>query len=333
MRGNSLAPIVLALSALPGARGQQDARPSSTIALEAALDRLPRIDEERSWNAAREAWDIPTAVSWMAEYVAAGGTLTDEQWRRALTRSQAIRVRERWPAGEPFAVGMDVPSWLPLTEIRLDPERTTLSSARAGSTVGGWCGNWFNAVRSRWRYQELGRLEPGLQELRFRVVVERGSPRSSARRRDRDSPPAVLWTGSLAFQIEVVPTLADVLPAAHGAELDAEVRNMLHTGLVYPTFLYVYADYEQVPSLSTMSVSLELALLDGEVLQGMETLVPVPRPVVSESVGWELPAFPAYDSHWLIRVRGRGKDALRNWDATRYWDGEFTIALRDEEWW
>ena len=41
-----------------------------------------------------------------------GDVLTAEQWKRALVSTGALRVRERWPAGVPFAVSAREPEWL-----------------------------------------------------------------------------------------------------------------------------------------------------------------------------------------------------------------------------
>jgi hypothetical protein len=51
-----------------------------------------------------------------------------------------------------------------------------------------------------------------------------------------------------------------------------------------------------------------------------------------ESVSWDLSVTTSATLRWSIRVRGRSTGVLRNWDATTYWDGEFTIPLADVEW-
>jgi hypothetical protein len=35
------------------------------------------------------------------------------------------------------------------------------------------------------------------------------------------------------------------------------------------------------------------------------------------------------DPNWTVRVRGDGEMALRDFSATKYWAGEFTLPLKD----
>ena len=325
--------VTLALfgsSALLGARG--GAPPLDIRTADEAIEQLPPIGQDARWTG--KEWVVHPAAAWLTEYLAKGGPLTDEQWRRALSKSRAIRVRQRWPVDEPFAIGMEVPRWLPLTEIRLSSEISALSSARAGSLVPSRCGNCTDSARRRARYQVLGMLassEP--QVLRYQVVVERGPPPKSFYARRSDPPPegppaGVLWTGSVEFTVELVPELVNVVPAFQDEELDAEIHKLLVETLWEDHLLLVGVDFEAAPRVSNTALSFELTLFEGQEERGTKTFLALANPgLINQGVNWDLPAPLADPSLWSIRVRGRPTEVLHDWDALRYWDGEITISL------
>ena len=176
--------------------------PQAELTLETALAQLPSIEQQGKFDLHKKEWDFVPAVDWLSEYIAQGGTLTDEQWREALLRSGAIRMRARWPTDLPLAISIEIPVWLGwYTEIRLTPADASLRPATGGTMSRITCGNCADGAWRRARYQELGTLAPGSHALGFAVVVERGEARSTYVQRPGIAPPdgppaAVLWNGS-----------------------------------------------------------------------------------------------------------------------------------------
>ena len=316
--------------------GPQDrAAPPAELTLETALAQLPPIEHQGTFDRDKGEWDFVPAVDWLTEYLAHGGTLTDEQWRQALLRSGAIRVRTRWPADLPLAVGIERPVWLGwLTEVRLTPTDSSLRPAKGGTMLPVSCGNCADGRRRRARYQELGRLAPGFHMLGFEVVVERGEARSVYEQRRNAAPPqgpaAVLWKGSLTFMVEVVSTLDDVLPGAHGDALDSAVRRAIDVDVFEGGDLVLRADVDRVPELATTAVSLEVQLCEGPLVRGQESRMILDRPgFIDQAVSFELASELTNTSEWTVRVRGVSNDVLHAWNAQRWWDGELVIALAD----
>ncbi|NOT32380.1 MAG: hypothetical protein HOP15_18195 [Planctomycetes bacterium] len=327
--------LLLGICRLPAWQQPSPAEAPPIQTADEALERLPPIGREGTFDKQRMAWNFDPAVSWLKDHLARGGTLSDEQWRRALLRSGSFRVRERWPIDRPFAVSVEIPAWLPLSEIRLSTGDSGDFEGRAGSTSPLMCGNCAASARMRWRYQELQVLPLGSQTVSFQVVVERGSDTGPSRLR-RDTPPpegppaGVLWKGTLDFQIQGVATFEEALPAAHDEVLNATVRRAIGVAIVNDRRLWVDGDVDRVPELATTGLSLEIELREGTTVRETESLVVIDRPgAFSQSVGWDLPADLTDPSNWSVHVRGRAAEALHAWNAQRYWDGELVIPLAD----
>jgi len=307
MEITALTVALLLLSQEPSNAGKS-AVDAATAAVDASLDRLA-----------------------LGAHLAAGGTLTDEQWQRALLRSGAIRVRERWPAEVPFAVCMEMPAWLQRSEVRLYTEGHAAPVARASSGLID-CGNCAAAATMRWWYQELEPLPLGEQVVSFQVTVERFRPRSlGSLRRDAAAAvgpePGVLWRGTVSFPVEVVPKIDDVLPVVRGAEIDAAVRRMLQVSVENEEWLRV--DAELAPEFATTALSLELELFEGTTSRGIEKLWVADRPTFGGSlVQWKLPEENADLSSWSVHVRSDAAGALQSWSAVKRWEGEFVVPLK-----
>src|SRR5262245_66275343 len=108
--------------ALTAALATQTRSPSavSGAALDELIANLPAVGFESDpmpeppWRALRPG------VATMQECVAEG-TLTDDQWRRALTRTGVVRWREAWPREVPFAISMQLPEWMGTARITMTP--------------------------------------------------------------------------------------------------------------------------------------------------------------------------------------------------------------------
>ena len=323
----------LALSGLAralDAQGLPSATASPTLGIDAAIERLPRIGAEYTWNKDRRDWDYDTAVLHLRDHLANGGSLSDKQWQLALRNSQAIRVRERWPAGVLFAMCMEMPSWLPNCQIRLYAEDHAPPLARASSGLIG-CGNCAAAATEGGWYQELECLPLGKQTVSFQVTVERLRPRSFDSRRNAAASvaptPGVLWRGTVSFPVEVVPKIDDMLPAVRGEDADTALRRILDLSVVNDEWLRIDAEF--APEFKGTAVALELELFEGTTARGTERLWVADRPTFGgSSVQWKLPEENADLSNWSVHVRSDAAGALRSWGAVKRWEGEFVVPLR-----
>jgi len=327
--------LCVVLSAVSAA--QDASRVLAQAELQATLEALPPVEDELGNDG---SWCPAPVVERLARHLEAGGTLSDAQWRLALLRAGVLRAHARWPVDAPFAVGMAVPRWLPRpTEVRAVPQRPEWQAANAGGLHLERCGTCAASQRRRERYQELGALPLGRHELVFDVTVERGDrgrelALDGAELRVAGDP---LWHGELHLTVEVVPTLAEALPPAHDAGLDAAVRRLLDAHLYTFTHFYdvsldLSADRAPFPELAALGLTLEVALVeDGARVHELGRVAVPERGENSRGrcSPWNLPCNKAELSRWSLRVRGVRGDALRSWNAERWWDGELVLPLEE----
>ena len=227
-----------ALALLPAtlAAGQQDSAQDptqdwGTLDLDSLISRLPTIGSERSWDEDNRKWVKHPAVLQFQDRIGGGVQLSDTQWSAALLKSGAIRMRNKWPKDVPLAISMRDPAWLPLCEIEMTPTTpSSLSPAKAGSTVGEFCGTCALGREERAAHQVLGALPPGKHEVTFAVQIERGTPLFGP---EEDVPPqGVVWAGHMAFTVEIVSSIDEVLPPLSEETLDDAVAESLWMQLV-----------------------------------------------------------------------------------------------------
>ena len=285
------------------------------------IERLPLIERQWHYDAENEVIWEPEVLA-MRDYLDGGGLLSDAQWRLALVRSGAIRVRERWPVQEPFAISVEVPAWLKNSKLTVEPVRSDFTSAQATSTSGG-CGNCAMSSGLRARYQTIGVLALGPQVLELRITVERipawrrrGAPAQS---------PKILWQGILAPTVEGVHAIEEVLPGASDPELDAAVRRALDIHRVEEVSLF--GKVAHVPELVDTSVSLHVEVRRGNEVHDEATLALQRRNAFVQSVILDVPDRSL--SGWNLHVRGVPESTLREWNARRHWNGELVIPLEE----
>ncbi|MBI5431884.1 MAG: hypothetical protein HZA52_03525, partial [Planctomycetes bacterium] len=117
--------LVVALLGLARAAFAQAPR---ELTLDERIDALPPIGCVEH----RDARGRPSEAQEIAELRRAveARALSDEQWRRALSKSGAVRWRRRTVTGEPFLISLRRPAWLDGAELRLTPRLPGASTLR-----------------------------------------------------------------------------------------------------------------------------------------------------------------------------------------------------------
>lgn len=335
------------------------------LTLDELIDRVPRVEAELVQY--RESSVIPATSAELHRRLARGDTLTSDQWRRLLLGTGTLRVRERWPAGEPFALSLRKPAWLEPLVIVLDPLRTDvpLRSACVGFFYRGWCGNPVMHKPMAWLHQPLGRLPLGPQALELRIELwadaaddpkgfgadawleqhlardaEDSAPSLPARSLRR---PRLVATSEIALAIEIVPSLDDALPPLRSAAVDEAVRRalVLVEGVwsrgERNTLRFAPAEPRD-PLLEGLGLSLAVELVRaGEVheTRKLHRCESCEDEASHRQQPHECPlGLPDGFEHdarerarWSVRVRGVDEDALRSYDAVRRWSGTLELTL------
>jgi hypothetical protein len=349
---------LLAVLAAPLPSGAQDAAAEvvdlSALEVDELLERLSPLGREGRWDEVQQTWVTEPVVAELTRRIEECEPLTDAQWARALVRSGAVRMRSRWPEDRPLAVSMRVPRWLGVSQIRMQPRLAGLEPAEAGMLVSSSCGTYSSWVRQAALYQELGTLLPGPQHVAFDITVERG--RSWHRRSPAAPQPGVLWSGALAFDVEIVPSIDDAVPPARGAHLDRAVHDSI--GVSFSTWwidernqrtaiLVLDPDVAGHPALASTALSLDVELVhQGRVVQEVRLRATAYDPLaLGNSVNEaeprtiafctlrELPVACETDfaarAGWTLRVRGTSEGVHAIWEAETRWDGSLEIPISE----
>jgi hypothetical protein len=347
--------VISASSSMQDPREIVPARLDPTaLSLEELIDHLPVVGAEWIKPVARnQPWELVPVAAEFRDRVERGAVLTAEQWKRTLVSTGVLRLRERWPVSEPFAVSMRYPGWLVNTAIRLVPREAGLQPAEVGWLNGHpSCGTYAMQTKRAWLYQELGALPPGPRRLAFDLALERGRPyrRSSSRPAGESEPPVgPFFRGEIAFDVEIVPTIDQAIPPRSGPELDAAVRSTL--SLAFDdwssgrTALLVADPDIGNPLLSRLGLSLTIDILQGEQFVESAVLVPSSYDFLASGISvhdapeqpfaWTtLRKFPVALEHdaegrasWSVRVCGTSEHVLALWPAASYWNGTLTVSI------
>lgn len=328
---------------------QQRGQAWSTMDLDALISRLPPIGGEAHWDEDISTWIPHPAVAEFRNRIETGRRISDSQWARALVRVGAIRVRSEWPNDVPLAVSMRRPTWLPLCEIQMvSTDRPSIGVASAGSRWRERCGVAVVARHQRDLYQELSTLPIGHNEVGFGVTIERGEDPN----REPGGPPAMtVWNGTIVFPVDVVLTIDEVLPPVRDMRLDEAVASSLWIqrfgfirdgnrgvgeGLVF------WGHRSAFDSLQGVAVGIEAELWHDENLVETQRFVAKvdghADPANSEK-GWlrggthfERMPLDLRGNHeerqdWHFKVRSTTEGLLSSWEASKRWDGEFSISV------
>ncbi|MBI5434767.1 MAG: hypothetical protein HZA52_18185 [Planctomycetes bacterium] len=342
--------LVVALIGLACAAFAQEPR---ELTLDEHIDALPPMGCERHLDSLDHEWLWHPSAYVLSETVARG-KLTDEQWRRALLKSGAIRWRQRWPADEPFLVSVDLPDWTGGMRLSLTPRDSELASAVAGTLTPGFCFSGHLAARDWGHLLTLGPLEPGTRSVACDIAIE---TLDEAWFGATDVKPRVVWSGSLDLPVQLVPPNDTPLVAVASAELERAVRDSLSFSVTddydadhdafYPCVsAWLRVEPRAHAELVPLALALDFELLhDGVVVASQLAILdtqPVfahgPHPgaaapvelVIDASLG-RLPESAVTDiaerARWSLRVRGGRRGAAAVFHAAKYWKGEFTLPL------
>jgi hypothetical protein len=321
--------------------------------LDALIDRLPPIGSETVYNG--ERWELRPLPAEMKSRVEGGAKLTGEQWKRALLRTGALRIRTPWALPMPAAVSMRVPAWLDVTRIRMVPWDRRLNAVEVGSLVPETCGTYATWCYQDWMYQELGSLDLGRHRIQFDVNIERGEDvwlKHFPKEGVTAPPPGLVWQGAMEFELEVVPTWNDAIPPTSTPALDRAVGQSISVAFDdwahgRTAILVVDPNRLELSSLANVGLSLNVELWKGAQL--METLPMIPStydPIaqsisvaedgdrsIAFSVLKSLPLSLETDREarraWFLRVHGTGDRVWALWGAENRWSGTIDVPLDD----
>ncbi len=350
-----LAAIAIPQSEPPGVR---------TIALDDLIGSLP--PSECGWTRDEKQRSVPhPAVTELHRRLAEGLRMSDSQWERALLTAEVFRFRRVWPANVPFAISVQEPAWTSYawppeagTRVRAVPTETNLKAIEGGELIHGGCGNFELSRRKLSEYQETGLLGVGKHRIPFDVHVESGFAdglQGFGRTSQTPMPPLLIWSGRIAIDVEIVPTLEEAIPSVDSPELEDVVRRSLcrfppsddgeEDG---PSRIWVAFSAEGLDAskkLGETAMSLIVALYRNDELLGYGwTRVGQAggyRPCSSPKDRWIADAVDlgsvrlsrSTEADPLagleVRVRGVSRDVLRHWGAKAWWKGMVSIPLAD----
>lgn len=318
----------------------------SALSLDDLIDQLPDVGAEGHCGAKSDEWRLVPAVEEMKRRLGAGTALTAAQWQRALTRTGIVYFRSKWPVGEPVKVAVRDSNWLPLVHISLKPRDPSLTLLQGGTTLPEMCGVGTDSRTQVQLHQTVGALPLGKHLLLFDASFDRGEVAPGA---------GVFWRGELAFDVEVVATLAEAFPPKADSALDDAVRDSLGIHIRLGSgrdrrgkvFLVFDADTRAHPELETTAISAKVQLL-------RDNQVELDVPLTVQRYDFLLWGYSIYDgsakvfglaaldalpadalnnkdelARWKLRVEGTDAGILMLWHARTTWSGSFDAPLAD----
>lgn len=311
----------------------QDPAPDvSQLELHALVGLLRRHGDHEWELSAQKERPLPVlAEDELRERLRLGAVLDLGDWQTILLEKGYLQHRERWPKGEPFAIGLHVPWCCTGITLELAPHTAGWSKVRAsasdglGSCMGGSPGG----------YEVLGALFWTDREAVFDLRVTRGLPLTHPPPPGPRSRTDLL--GSIRIPVQAVPTLEQAVPRVSDPELEAEIRRLLRRGLsavdAHATELPCDAQVRLRLAAHPPGVLLSLrcrALESGREVVSFQTSLGTRD---TSRVLLDLPAHAVHSKEnardWTLALQGDNRFVLREWDATSYWAGELEIPLRD----
>lgn len=308
------------------------------------IDLLPHAETETGYDYAKcELIEHPIVID-MRQWILDGHQLTDAQWRKALSNSHVVFMREKWPVNEPLRICVQETRWLPFTEIRVTPKNFKKETLKVGTTGGMRCGTGAEWQREQMMNVELARLPLGNHRIDFDVEIEMGGSAwvPEARRT------GVLWRGNMSFDVEIVKSLDKAVPPINNPEIKEAIRQAIGV-CVSPTgqaTVIFDVGAASKPLLQSIAVSARVDLCrNGQAVESIRLKVDhyrlwgdpftiyadPPELFASE----RLTAISAKEFEngdlegWTLRITGTTKDLLRFWHANQYWHGTIEIPLKE----
>jgi hypothetical protein len=334
------------------------------LAMDELIERLPSVGCDGTSDE-RGRFTLDPVVAELRSRLEQGVRLTDAQWQRALLVSKVFRFRETWPAGISFDLSVHEPLWTSTsadpaigTRIRAILKDPELKAVEAGILYPSECG-LAAGLRALPAEEGIGPLSPGHHRILFDVFVESGVPdeprgfaRSASARLGSPAraptPPLLMWSGPVAIEVDVVPSLKDVMPAVDSHELrDLVRRSIFRLGPLskenessFPVLVFFDAGGNDVSVLAETAFSLTVELIRKDASSGVRWMMvgqaggfrPCPDPKHPWRAGpVELPPIPDGTSleDVAIRVRGVPKQVVRHQGARAWWNGTVTVPLAD----
>jgi hypothetical protein len=340
--------LVLALGRLTPAQdaASRPAGDNLQAQIDELLRRVPNAGQEEPWDEKAEARRIDPASAKLRELDAAEH-LTSEQWVYVLAQKDVIHTRARWPESAPLMVRMRCPVWLGTCQITAQPLIPTGETVEAGTLTPSRCGNViFNRVRAE-LCQEVGRLKSPARAVEFQCTVDvvPGSWRADRPRQRKSPEPKTVWMGVVKVPVQLVRAVDDVITPVRSEDVTKALRTALHVSADYSRYgtvtlgVFVELDRAVHESLRDIAFGFRVDLLRDGVL--VHTLDIQPDPLDDENAcacssgyAWlkdvtrpaDLPTSATAD-HWMFRIRGDGEVALRDWNRSKYWVGEFVLPF------
>jgi hypothetical protein len=367
--------MCLGLSSLPQfVHAVDETAAWSLLSLDELLARLPPVNQESQRDPVTGQWVLVPAVEEMIRRLRSGAKLSDEQWRDTLLGTGALRFRPKWPGDRQYAVSMRIPAWLPGATLELFSNLSGVKTTRSDPplTSRDETYGYLHGLR-RVYYRQLGELAFGKHELMFDLSVRVSSISSGRRSRSEGIPDeltlpsGLLWKGPVMVEVEVVPTLDDVIPPVQNAEIDAAVRDSIC--VLFDEWTYgpprvcslscpaplelggggaryggvrLVRDTQHHPILAHTALMLRIEIVERR--ETRETLKLLGRSLddatvwnyegargseyeVSASIPASIDSNPSAQRAWLLRVTGTADEVERVWHATQYWNGTIEIPL------
>jgi hypothetical protein len=262
-----------------------------------------------------------------------GSTLDLDFWKKILIDRGHLRWRKRWPASEPFAVSLHLPSNVPPIEagleIELVPRMPGWVSAKAQRIGFAPCGMWSDCVWSFESYQELGMLPAGHHAIEFELTVT--TPLSWKRTQPWEpTPTGIDHFGPIVVEVDAVEDFEEVLAPYDDSAFVKKLALGIHIQESERGQALLFFDTSFCPV--DLGLSLELTLKRAGV--AVETRA-IAFPRGSDAQGpialAKLPAAALRDpkelARWWIELRGIQRGSVANWQAKRYWAGRAWVPL------
>jgi len=313
------------------------------LSLDELIDRLPPAGKEWRWDHALEDGVEHPASQEMRRRLLDGAELSDDQWRRALLGTGAIRYRHRWPKDESYRLSLTVPRWLDLAQIRLDAHGTILRPVEVGERFWSFSGT-FPMMRARDARVgvPMGTLPEGTSELVFLTEVERGD--SLWPKESQVPQPGILWKGTITLPVELVDSIEEMTKAIDNDTLQAAVRDAVGAGFRdwgrhdNVPVVVIDPDCDRFPILKTTGLVVRVELLQDDTVIAESWLVAMDSDTLSLASSIRNSSYQFFGSanlkiddvetdptYWVLRLTGKNDHIQYLWHAENHWSGELTI--------